>query len=140
MIKEAKVSRIIVARLRENEDLMQEIMRVVKEKGVSAGQIMLIGALSKARFGVYVNGEYKTIEVSGHLEIVSCIGNVSEDEEGKIIHAHISVSGEDGVCHGGHLMSGCIINPTAELTIIEGEKLKLTRKYDPKTKLKMLQP
>jgi predicted DNA-binding protein with PD1-like motif len=51
MSKEAKIGRIIVARLRENEDLMQEIMRIVKEKEVSAGQIMVIGALSKARFG-----------------------------------------------------------------------------------------
>lgn len=140
MSKESKIGRIIVARLRENEDLMQEIIRIIMEKKVSAGQIMVIGALSKARYGIYVNGEYKVKEEIGHLEIVSCIGNISEDDNGIIVHAHISISGEDGICHGGHLMDGCIINPTAELTIIEGENLKLLRKYDEKTKLKLLQP
>ncbi|MCX8169356.1 MAG: DUF296 domain-containing protein [Candidatus Methanomethylicia archaeon] len=139
MIKEGSIGRIIVARLRENEDLMQEIIRIAMEKDISAGQIMLIGALSKARYGIYVDGEYKVREENKHLEIVSCIGNIAKDENGIIVHAHISVSGEDGLCRGGHLMSGCIINPTAELTIIEGENLKLIRKFDPKTKLKLLQ-
>ncbi|MEM2136704.1 MAG: DNA-binding protein [Candidatus Methanomethylicia archaeon] len=140
MSKEAKIGRIIIARLRENEDLTQEIMRIIDERKVSSGQLMVIGALKRARFGIYVNGEYKVIEKTGHLEIVSCIGNIAEDENGKIIHAHITISGEDGICYGGHLMKDCIINPTAELTIIEGENLKITRKLDEKTKLKLLQP
>jgi len=35
-------------------------------------------------------------------------------------------------------MEGCIVDPTAELIIIEGENLLLRRFIDEKTKLKLL--
>ncbi|RLE51659.1 MAG: DNA-binding protein [Candidatus Methanomethylicota archaeon] len=138
MTLSAKIGRIIVARLPTGEDLLDEILKVVNEAEVSGGCLMLIGALSKAAFGIYVEGKYKVIELQGPLEILSCIGNIAESNGEKIVHAHITVSDAQGKAYGGHLLNGCIIDPTAELVIIEGENLKLQRKLDKETGLKLL--
>ena len=135
---EAQVGRIIIARLKRGEDLQKEILRIVEERKVSSGCLMVIGALEKAKFGIFINGEYKANTKEGPLEIISCMGNIAEDEKGKIIHVHITVADEKGDAYGGHLMEGCIIHPTAELVIIEAKDLKIYRKIDKETGLKLL--
>ncbi|HID15759.1 MAG TPA: DNA-binding protein, partial [Candidatus Atribacteria bacterium] len=118
MVVEAKVGRIIVERLTSGKDLLEEIKRVVKEANVKSGFLLAIGALSKAVFGYYEEEkrEYKKIEINELLEILSCIGNISEAEgEEKIIHAHITVGNSKGEAYGGHILPGCIIGPTVEL-------------------------
>jgi len=138
MAVEANIGRIIISRLRRKGDLLNEILKVVEERKVSAGALMVIGALSHAKFGIYVEGKYEVNEKEGPLEIVSCIGNIAEDESGKIIHAHINVADRNGECYGGHLMNGCIIDPTAELIIIEAKDIRIERKLDEETGLKLL--
>lgn len=139
MVIEAKTGRIIVEKLSSGRDLLEEIERVVKSAEVSGGFIAVIGTLSKAAFGYYEEKGYKRIEINELLEILSCIGNISEAEGEKMIHAHITVSNSKGKAYGGHVLPGCIIGPTAELIIIEGENLILKRKLDEKTGLKTLE-
>ncbi|MGB8779586.1 MAG: DUF296 domain-containing protein, partial [Candidatus Bathyarchaeia archaeon] len=55
-----------------------------------------------------------------------------------IVHAHIVVSNENGEAYGGHLMKGCRVGPTAELVVVEAASVHLRRRYDEKTKLKLL--
>ncbi|MCS7385637.1 MAG: DUF296 domain-containing protein [archaeon GB-1867-005] len=138
MVAISQTGRFIVARLPKDGDLMEEILKVAKELDISGGCLMIIGALSKAVFGIYTGKEYKKIELQGPLEILSCIGNIAEADGEKVVHAHITVSDSQGRAFGGHLLKGCIIHPTAELVIIEGENLKLKRKLDPETGLKLL--
>lgn len=139
MVVEAKIGRIIVERLESGKDLLSEIERVIREAGVRGGFLSVIGTLSKAVFGYYEKGGYKKIEIKELLEILSCIGNISEANNEKVIHAHITVSNRRGEAYGGHVLQGCTIGPTAELIIIEGENLILKRKLDEKTGLKILE-
>jgi len=133
---ESKLGRIIFARLFENEDLLEAISDTAKQKGIKAGFFILIGTLKEAKFGFYRRGRYEAIQIDEPVEIVSCIGNISLKEEGElVVHAHISVSDENGKVIGGHVLPGCLVAATAELVLVEAADVKLLRKFDEKTKL-----
>jgi len=133
---ESKLGRVIFARLFENEDLLEAISNAAKQKGIKAGFFILIGTLKKAKLGFYRQGKYEPIQISEPVEIVSCMGNISLKEEKElVVHAHISVSNEEGKVLGGHLLPGCIVAVTAELVLVEAVDVELQRKFDEKTKL-----
>ena len=137
-IHAAKVGKVLFARLSKGEDLLQSVIQAAEHAGVSAGFFFLIGTLKKANLGFFREGTYETTEINADLEIVSCSGNVSI-KEGKIFgHAHIVVSDEKGNAYGGHVMPQNLIGVTGELVLIETTGIKLSRKYDEKTKLSLL--
>lgn len=130
---------ITIAILNEDEDLFDGIKKRVQEAGVKAGAILAIGALKHLSAGILVEGEYKTNNVAGPLEIASCMGNVAVDEKGETaIHAHIVASDEKGQAFGGHVMPGCKVGVTVELIIIEAVGVKIKRVMNQKTKFRML--
>lgn len=133
-----QIGRICFSRIFEDEDLADAIKKRVEESNVKAGIFILIGSLKKAILGYYKEGEYKSIELDGPLEIASCMGNIAVNEKGEImIHPHIVVSNEKGEAFGGHLMKGSPVGATAELVIIEGARVNLQRTFDEKTKLNL---
>jgi len=134
-IHESKIGRVVFARLTEDEDLLEAITLRAKRAKITTGFFILIGALKKAKLGFYDEKEYKPIEVSEPVEIVSCIGNISLKEEELIVHAHISVSNKKGEAFGGHLLLGCVVSVNAELVLVEAADLRLQRAPDEKTKL-----
>jgi hypothetical protein len=135
--QESKLGKVVFARLYEDEDLLDAIASAAKKAKISSGFFTLIGTLKKAKLGFYRDGGYKPIEITGPLEIISCIGNISLKEKELIIHAHITVSDEKGQTFGGHVLPRCPISVTAELMLIEATSRKLRRKFDEKTKLNL---
>jgi predicted DNA-binding protein with PD1-like motif len=132
--------KLFFSRLEENDDVAESIKRDADASGVRAGILMLIGALKCAVLGCYREGEYVTTRLNGPLEVASCVGNIAVDEKGEtIVHAHIVVSNEKGEAYGGHLMKGCRVGPTAELVVAEVDGVHLRRRYDEKTKLRLLE-
>lgn len=133
-----QIGRMCFSRIFEDEDLAEAIKKRVEESNVKAGIFILIGSLKKVILGYYKEGEYKSIELGGPLEIASCMGNIAVNEKGEImIHPHIVVSNETGEAFGGHLMKGSLVGATAELVIIEGVGMNLKRAFDKKTKLNL---
>ena len=76
---------------------------------------------------------------SKKYEIVSLVGTLensynpdNEDAADQDItsygHIHISIADEEGRVYGGHLMSGCIIYTTAEITLVEIPEFEYHRK------------
>ena len=132
------IGKICFSRVLEDEDLAEAIKKRVEESGIKAGIFILIGSLKNVVLGYYKEGEYRSIELEGTLEIASCMGNVAVNEKGEIvIHPHIVVSNEKGEAFGGHLMKGSHVGATAELVIIEGVGVNLQRTFDEKTKLNL---
>jgi len=132
------VGKIWFSRIFEGEDLAEAIKQRVEKSGIKAGIFILIGSLKQAIIGYYKEGQYKSIEISGPLEIASCMGNVAVNEKGEImIHTHIVISNEKGEAFGGHLMKGSFVGATAELVIIEGAGVSLQRAFDEKTRLSL---
>jgi hypothetical protein len=135
---EASVGRTVFARLTEGDDLLDSVNEAAKRAKVSAGFFVLIGTLKKANLGFLREGKYETTEIIAPLEIVSCLGNISI-KEGKIFaHAHVVVSDEKANAYGGHVMPGCLIGVTGELVLFEATGIKLSRRFDEKTKLFLL--
>jgi len=136
---EGHCGKLFFSRLQEDDDVADSVKKKARESGVKAGVFMLIGALKCAELGCYKHGEYVTTRLDGPLEVASCMGNIAIDEKGEtIVHAHIVVSNENGQAYGGHLMRGCNVGPTAELVVLEVAGVDLQRRYDEKTKLKLL--
>jgi len=133
---ESKPGRVIIARLFENEELLEAISAAAKQREIKAGFFMLIGTLKEAKLGFYRQGRYEPIQIREPVEIVSCMGNISlKGEKELVVHAHISVSNEEGKVLGGHLLPGCVVAVTAELVLVEVVDVKLQRKFDEKAKL-----
>jgi len=132
----SKVSRTIFARLDENEDLLTAIRERAEQNRTRAGFFFLIGTVKRAVLGFYKDANYKPIELPEPLEIICCTGNVSVREDGElVVHAHMAVGDEKGHMFGGHVLPGCIIGVTGELTLVETPDAKLKRVF--KEKLNM---
>ena len=133
---ESKTGKTLFIRLDENEDLLDAIKERAERNRVNTGFFFLIGTVKKAVLGFYKEGNYKPIHVAGPLEIVCCTGNVSKREDGQLVaHAHLVVSNEEGITFGGHLLSGCPIDATGELVLVETPSAKLKRVLDKKRNL-----
>ena len=138
-VLQGNTGRIAVARVLEGEDLLETIKQRAEEAEIKSGCFFAIGSLSKARIGYYHDGKYEYRVFSGPLEIASCTGNVTLDEEGKVaVHGHIVVSDKQFEAFGGHLTEQSIVGATAELVIVEAIGIDLRRSFDNKTGLKLL--
>lgn len=139
------VEELIVARLDIGEDILLSIKQVATEHDVTAGMFSLIGAVDRAKIGFYDPNKRRYItetwtpgyQKSPALEILSCQGNIGQLKGEPIVHGHITMSGMLGEKIGGHLLEGCRINPTGELTLMKASGI-LTRHMDESLKLALL--
>jgi predicted DNA-binding protein with PD1-like motif len=94
--------------LERGEDLLDGLSRAVAELGYEAATLQVIGALEEAHVGYFdpERKEYLPI-TTGHVEICAGLGNVSIRDESPFIHLHLTLSGADGKCIGGHAMDDC---------------------------------
>ena len=92
--------------------------------------LCIVGSITDAVLRMS-NGDKKLF--TGLFEIVSAEGTISIDG----IHVHISISDAEGSVYGGHLLNGCKIYTTVELSIIESG-IMFNRTFDPKTGFKEL--
>ncbi len=124
--------RVHTVRLAPGSDLKAELERLTVDHALAAGCVLsCVGSLSHARLRMPGGpGEaevFKTFEEP--MEVVSLAGTLSPDG----LHLHISLSRRDGACLGGHLVSGRLVNTTAELVIAELPHLEFRRPLDPAT-------
>ncbi len=101
----------LLARLPKGEDLLVALTTVFRDRGISKAGFTVIGALDSCVLGYYdpLRRQYQSTDFPGPLEIVACMGNVSQKDGEIFVHAHIVVAGEDYHCRGGHLMAGSSI-------------------------------
>lgn len=119
-------------RLTPGTDLKEELERSVERLGLRAGCILsCVGSLSAARLrmpGAIGEPERFNTYVEP-MEIVSSAGTLSPDG----LHVHLGLARRDGLCVGGHLVRGCIVNTTVELVVGEALLLEFRRLPDPIT-------
>ncbi len=122
---------MIVSRILPGEDLKQSIEDLRDFHSLKSGIILcIVGSITDAVLRMS-NGDKKLF--TGLFEIVSAEGTISIDG----IHVHISISDAEGSVYGGHLLNGCKIYTTVELSIIESG-IMFNRTFDPKTGFKEL--
>ena len=125
---EAKTAHEWVVRLQDGEDLVSALRTL---EGGSALILTGIGMVREAELGYWNGKEYETHAHPAPAELISLQGNLARDETGtQIVHAHVSLSGQDGAVHGGHLIRATVHN-TVELTLLPLEGIALERKLEP---------
>jgi len=117
--------RIHVFRLRPGDDLLGGIRAYVNANHIQAAVLLsAVGSLTQASIR-YANQPEAHIH-TGHFEIVSITGTVEEGGE----HVHLSIASGQGTMIGGHLMTGCKIYTTGEITLAELVGVRFTRETD----------
>lgn len=117
-----------VFRLHRGCDLYESIQTYCQKHQIRAGYAAAcVGCVSRA--SIRCADGITTHELEERLEIVSLTGTVSE----KRCHLHISFAREDLSVIGGHLLSGCIVNTTAEIVLCELEGISFEKVFDPET-------
>ncbi|MGC1303065.1 MAG: PPC domain-containing DNA-binding protein [Caulobacteraceae bacterium] len=119
-------------RLTPGTDLKEALERLAEAHALRAGFILsCVGSLSQARLRMPgAIGEAEVFKTFAEpMEILSLAGTLCPDG----LHVHISLARRDGACIGGHLVSGCLVNTTAELVIGEATQIEFRRPLDPVT-------
>ena len=129
-----------VVKLPYGGDLLKSIKRVVRDMNIHAASLTAIGAVKKARVSYYdqTAKKYNELIFDEPMEIVSCVGNITEMRGDTIVHAHLILSDEKGRAFGGHLLEGTELF-ACELMINEYKNLRISRKYDERTGLNLME-
>ena len=123
----AKQSRLHVFRLYRGEDLRGAIETYVQKNGIRAAAVLsAVGCVSRLHIRDASGVTEHTKE--DRFEIVSLMGTVGERT-----HLHVSFAGEDLAVIGGHLLSGCTVNTTAEIILEELVGLRFSSEWDAET-------
>ena len=132
-----KVGNTLVARIDVGEEVVEQLMNIVKKEDIHLAMVNALGAASEFTVGAYNVSEQKYYkkDYSGAWEIVSLHGNVTRKEGEPYIHLHMGAGSESGEMVGGHL-NRAVIGGTCEMfiTCYDGE---VGRKHDDVTGLQV---
>ena len=107
-MKYIKDGKSYIVRIDRGEEVLDKLNEFIKETDVKAASITGIGACSEVELGVYSvkKREYIKNKYEGEFEILSLIGNITQDGEEPYIHLHIMIS--DGMVLAGGLTFGVV--------------------------------
>ncbi|MGN8153604.1 PPC domain-containing DNA-binding protein [Agrobacterium sp. 22094] len=107
--------------LDDGEEAFGAITKFCEEQNITGASLTAIGAFKRAKLGFFdfAQKRYIDIPVDTQSEVLSAIGDVAVDDEGKAsVHMHAVLGFADGSTKGGHFISG-IVHPTLEIIIRE---------------------
>jgi uncharacterized protein len=122
----------------KGDEVIGALRQFATEQRLLASHFTAIGALSGVVLGFFDprKKEYKRIPIQEQLEVLSLAGDITLQDSGPQIHAHIVVGKSDGAAHGGHLIEGHVF-PTLELILVESPRY-LRRRIDDETGLALI--
>ena len=145
-----RTGRLLAARLLPQQDVVEEVISLIKENGIKSGTVNAIGSLRSATV-VWPNSmEFPDDpmdvavfhKMEGPVELGMGHGYFGTDEDGEIImHLHGLVMDKDGNMRCGNLVPGSApVLATVDLTIQEMAGMDLVPTLDAVFKHKMLHP
>jgi predicted DNA-binding protein with PD1-like motif len=107
------------------------------EKGILAGNVMGLGAVSEATFRFLDPNTLKYVDktFTEQMEITNLTGNISQKDGKPYLHLHITASRRDYTCIGGHLLTARV-NGACEL-VVERFACEAGRRFDEETGLNL---
>jgi predicted DNA-binding protein with PD1-like motif len=123
------------------DEAVSGLLEVAQEHHLEASHLTAIGAFSDVTLGYFDVGAKRYIEIPVHeqVEVLSLVGDITQDERGASaqVHAHVVVGLRDGTTRGGHLLQGTV-NPTLEVIVVESPA-HLRRRHDDATGLALIE-
>jgi uncharacterized protein len=108
--------------LDKGDEAVSSIESFARDNGISAAQLTGIGAFSDAVLFEWETKNYRKISVKEQVEVVSLLGDVALELDGKpALHPHVVVSRADGMAMGGHLLEAHV-RPTLEVVLTESPR------------------
>lgn len=120
------------------DEFMSGIKSFAAENGLDASQFTAIGAFSHALLGFFdfEKKDYLKIPVEEQVEVLSLVGDITREEDGVEVHAHVVLGQVDGTARGGHILEAHV-RPTLEVIVTESPG-HLHRKTDKETGLTLI--
>jgi len=131
--------RLFAVVLDPGEEAFGAIQSFAAEEGITGASISAIGAFERATIGWFDfnSKEYRRIAIDEQCEVLSAIGDIARDENGKVsLHLHSVLGLSDGSTRGGHFLEGKV-RPTLEVVITE-TPTHLCRKKRPELGISLL--
>ncbi len=113
--------RTFILVLDEGDEAFRCIVDFAEREGVTAASITAIGAFRSATiaFFDFETKSYEKIPVVVQSEVLSMLGDIAIDDEGKASpHLHVVLGLSDGSTKGGHFLEG-YVRPTLEVVLRE---------------------
>ena len=117
--------------LERGEKVKDQLLALVKREGIENASFVALGAFEKATIAYFdwERKKYQPIPIDTQVEVISLVGDVAPDDQGKpSLHAHTVLGLADGTTRGGHLMEGHV-RPTLEITVTETPAYLVRRKH-----------
>jgi uncharacterized protein len=120
------------------DEVMAELQRFARERGLTASSFTAIGAFERATLGYFDwdRKDYDRIPVDEQVEVVTLVGDIALADAQPKVHAHVVLGRRDGAALGGHLLEA-IVRPTLELILVE-TPATLHKRHDPETGLNLI--
>jgi len=116
-------------RLKPNQDIKLELLRYAQERNIkTASLVSAVGSVSSMKVRI-ADGE-TIVSDDQNREVLSLSGTLINGK----IHTHIGAISTRMDVFGGHLMEGCIVQTTMEITLIDlSEDVQAERIFDSET-------
>ena len=116
-------------RLKPNQDIKLELIRFAQEQDIKTASIVsAVGSVSSMK--VRIADGKSVVSDEQNREVLSLSGTLINGK----IHAHMGAISMSMVVFGGHLMEGCIVHTTMEITLLDlTNDIKAERIHDSET-------
>lgn len=121
------------------DEAMEGLAEFARQQNLAAARFTAIGAFSDVTLGYFdwQKKDYERITVAEQVEVLSLLGDVALDKDGKPkVHAHVVVGRSDATVRGGHLLEAHV-RPTLEVVLVQSPA-HLQRKHDPESGLALI--
>ena|ERR1043165_183248 len=121
------------------DEVISNLQAFARSNRLGGSHFTAIGAFQNATLGYFswAKKEYQKIPVREQVEVVSLVGDITEDESGgPKIHAHVVLGTSTGTALGGHLLEAHV-RPTLEVILVESPS-HMQRRHDPETGLALI--
>lgn len=113
--------RTFILILEEGDEAFACLTAFAQQERITAASVTAIGAFRSATiaFFEFETKNYKRIPVEVQSEVLSLMGDIAVDDEGKAsLHLHVVLGLSDGSTRGGHFLEGHV-RPTLEVVVRE---------------------
>lgn len=141
MIAGAEGQKTFLLVLDPQEEAFAAITDFAVGEGIGAASLTALGAFERATVAWFdiATKDYVKIPVEQQVEVLSLVGDIAVDDEGKpSLHAHVVLGLRDGSVRGGHLLEA-IVRPTLEVTVTESPA-HLRRRKRPELGIALIDP